>query len=60
MTTGMIQIDLNKIQTIEEVKAVLILLVMAHGQHTLPVNLQVHTGVVNHMPILNNLVKDIG
>ena len=38
MTTDMLNIDLNKIQTIEEVKAVLILLVMAHGQHTLPGN----------------------
>ena len=58
MTTGMLQIDLDKIQTIEEVKAILKILVIAHsGSSTC--RLQIHTDLVNHMPILNNLVKDV-
>lgn len=57
MTTGVIQIDLDKIQTIEEVKAILKILVIAHTGSS-NCHLQIRTDLVNHMPILNNLVKE--
>ena len=54
----MITLDLEKIQTIEEVKAILRVLVRAFGNGTND-NIQIHEDIVDKMPILNNLVKDI-
>jgi hypothetical protein len=57
MTTGFLQVDINKIQTIEEVKAVLKLALRLQGWDG-EKDIVVHTDIVNEMPILNNLVKD--
>ena len=53
---GVVHIDIDKIQNLEEVKAMLKILVMAHGVGS-PV-LRIHVDVMNRMPILNNLVRD--
>ena len=52
-----VELDLDKIATIWEVKAVLKLLVMSQCG-SVSQRLKVHTDVINTMPILNNLVKD--
>ena len=54
--TGMVYIDIDKIQNLEEVKAMLKILVMAHGVGS--PELRIHVDVMNKMPILNNLVRD--
>ena len=53
----MVTIDIDKIQTIDEIKAVLRVLVRALGNGTND-EIKIHTDIVNKMPILNNLVKD--
>ena len=57
MARGQISIDINKIQTIEEVKAVLYLLLRVHNWDG-ESDIYVSTDFVNRKPILNNLVKD--
>lgn len=53
----MVTIDIDKIETIEEIKAVLRVLVRALGNGTND-EIKIHMDIVNKMPILNNLVKD--
>lgn len=53
-----ITIDLDKIQTIEEVKAVLRLALMAGTNWDGEGDIRVSTNTVNYMPVLNNLIKD--
>ena len=53
---GVVHIDIDKIQNLEEVKAMLKILVMAHGVGS--PELRIHVDVMNKMPILNNLVRD--
>ena len=53
---GVVFIDIDKIQNLEEVKAVLKILVMAHGVGS--PELRIHVDIMNKMPILNNLVRD--
>lgn len=53
-----VEIDLDKIQTIEEVKAALkLVLVAATGWDGID-KIEVSTSVMNKFPVLNNLVKD--
>ena len=54
--TGVVSIDIDKIQNLEEVKAMLKILVMAHGVGS--PELRIHVDIMNKMPILNNLVRD--
>lgn len=58
MKAGFIEIDLEKITSIDEVKAVLKLALMAGGRWDGHGSIRVSTDVVNTMPILNNLIKD--
>ena len=58
MKVEFIEIDLEKIATIDEVKAVLKLALMAGGRWDGHGAIRVSTDVVNTMPILNNLIKD--
>lgn len=53
----MVTIDIDKIETIEEIKAVLRVLVRALGNGTND-EIKIHMDIVNKMPILNNLVKE--
>lgn len=55
---GVVKIDLDKIQTIEEVKAMLKIILMASAKWNGVNDLMISTEVVNTMPIINNLVKD--
>lgn len=58
MSDGQIEIDLDKIQTIEEVKAVLRLALVASTNWDGESGIYVSTSIVNLIPTLNNLVKD--
>lgn len=57
MKTGYLKIDPNKIQTIEEIKAMIIILCRAHGWDGKS-DLSIEDTIVNQLPVLNNLVKD--
>lgn len=56
--TNCVEIDLDKIQTIEEVKAVLKLTLIAATSWDGLEKIEVDTSVMNKIPVLNNLVKD--
>ena len=58
MDSGYLSIDLDKIQTIEEVKAVLKLSLMVNGKWDGEHDIVVSNNIVNTMPILTNLVKE--
>jgi hypothetical protein len=57
MKKSYLKIDPSKIQTLEEVKAMIIILCRAHGWDGKS-DIQIDTEIVNQIPVLNNLVKD--
>jgi len=57
MDNGFLKIDLDKIQTIEEVKAMLYVLCRLHGWDG-ESDIKIYNDIVNIKPILTNLVKD--
>lgn len=57
MKDGFIEIDLDKIKTIEEVVAVLKLSFRCHNWDG-ESSINISTNVVNQTPILNNLIRD--